>query len=175
MKGGTARTNPIWVSGQLEAFKEWISITILGALFRWPVEQRYVLANPFAGIKVRGSSPTALDASRAFTDGEWALVRTPCVREYAAFAPRCNAVFRLPCDPHDRSYRFDVRSLLALRPHLDVEDHLLVFLQGFETFSLRYEACPRTIGELLAKTTVPCPGVGEPCTAFQMLDVDCTG
>ena len=27
---------------------------MLGTLFRWLIEQRYVLANPFAGIKVRG-------------------------------------------------------------------------------------------------------------------------
>lgn len=52
------------------------ALSIRAALFRWLVEQRYVRANPFAGVKVRGSNPTALDASRAFTDGGWALVRT---------------------------------------------------------------------------------------------------
>ena len=46
-------------------------------MFRWLIQQRYVLANPFAGIKVRGGGQTAaLDASHAFTEGEWALVRT---------------------------------------------------------------------------------------------------
>ncbi len=46
-------------------------------MFRWLIQQRYVLANPFAGIKVRGSGrATALEASRAFTEGEWLLVRT---------------------------------------------------------------------------------------------------
>jgi len=36
-----------------------------------------VLANPFAGVKVRGGAKTGdLDASRAFTEGEWLLVRT---------------------------------------------------------------------------------------------------
>jgi len=46
---------------------------------RWigPVRPRYVLANPFSGVKVRGgSTASALDASHAFTEGEWALTRT---------------------------------------------------------------------------------------------------
>jgi hypothetical protein len=37
-------------------------------MFRWLIEQRYLLANPFAGVKVRGSRrTTVLDASHAFT------------------------------------------------------------------------------------------------------------
>ena len=53
------------------------SLSVLGAMFRWLIQQRYVLANPFAGIKVRGGGrTTALDASHAFSEGEWALVRT---------------------------------------------------------------------------------------------------
>ncbi|MPW23263.1 Integrase family protein [Paraburkholderia piptadeniae] len=52
------------------------ALSIIGALFRWLVEQRYVLANPFAGVKVREGARTGdLDDSRAFTDGEWALLR----------------------------------------------------------------------------------------------------
>lgn len=53
------------------------ALSVLGALFRWLVEQRYVLANPFAGIKVRGATrSTPLDATRVFSVGEWTLVRT---------------------------------------------------------------------------------------------------
>ncbi|MGN7103332.1 phage integrase family protein [Ralstonia holmesii] len=53
------------------------ALSVLGAMFRWLIQQRYVLANPFAGVKVRGTGRTAaVDASRAFTDGEWSLVRT---------------------------------------------------------------------------------------------------
>ncbi|MDR5880539.1 phage integrase family protein [Caballeronia sp. LZ032] len=53
------------------------ALSVLGALFRWLIEQRYLLANPFAGIKVRGGARAApLDASRGFTEGEWQLVRT---------------------------------------------------------------------------------------------------
>jgi site-specific recombinase XerD len=53
------------------------ALSILGALFRWLVEQRYVVANPFAGVKVRaGAKGADLDASRAFTEGEWLLLRT---------------------------------------------------------------------------------------------------
>ncbi|OXH88352.1 integrase, partial [Burkholderia multivorans] len=52
-------------------------LSVLGAMFRWLIEQRYVLANPFAGVKVRDSrGASALDTSHAFTEGEWLLVRT---------------------------------------------------------------------------------------------------
>ena len=53
------------------------ALSVLGAMFRWLIQQRYVLANPFAGIKVRGSARTApLDTSHVFSEGEWLLVRT---------------------------------------------------------------------------------------------------
>ncbi|QHB54715.1 tyrosine-type recombinase/integrase [Ralstonia solanacearum] len=53
------------------------ALSVLGTMFRWLIQQRYVLANPFAGIKVRGGGrTTALDASHAFSEGEWALVCT---------------------------------------------------------------------------------------------------
>ncbi|MFL9913681.1 phage integrase family protein [Paraburkholderia sp. RL17-337-BIB-A] len=53
------------------------ALSVLGALFRWLIEQRYVLANPFAGVKVRGRTRVApLDTSRGFTDGEWQIVRS---------------------------------------------------------------------------------------------------
>ncbi|MGY4725799.1 phage integrase family protein [Burkholderia pyrrocinia] len=52
------------------------ALTVLSALFRWLVEQRYVLANPFAGVKVRGTVTSGLDVTRGFTEGEWLLIRT---------------------------------------------------------------------------------------------------
>ncbi|MCY1288301.1 Tyrosine recombinase XerC [compost metagenome] len=53
------------------------AMSVLAAMFRWLIQQRYVLANPFAGIKVRGSGQAApLDSSHAFTEGEWLLIRT---------------------------------------------------------------------------------------------------
>ena len=46
-------------------------------MFRWLIEQRYLLANPFAGVKVRGTSrSTVLDASHVFTEGKRMLVRS---------------------------------------------------------------------------------------------------
>ncbi|AVA33665.1 phage integrase family protein [Cupriavidus metallidurans] len=52
------------------------ALSVMGAMFRWLIAQRYVLANPFAGVKVRGARRAAgLDASRAFTAGEWELIR----------------------------------------------------------------------------------------------------
>ncbi|MGY2492518.1 phage integrase family protein [Cupriavidus sp. CP313] len=72
------RTSPDWrpFTGGLSARSTAHALSILGAMFRWLIQQRYVLANPFAGIKVRGGGRTAaLDSSHAFTEGEWLLVR----------------------------------------------------------------------------------------------------
>lgn len=63
-------------AGPLSARSASYALAVIGAMFRWLVEQRYVLANPFAGVKVRGGSRTgALDAHRGFSTAEWALVR----------------------------------------------------------------------------------------------------
>ncbi|WP_233810248.1 site-specific integrase [Paraburkholderia sp. HP33-1] len=73
------RTSPDWrpFNGSLSARSVAHALSILGALFRWLIEQRYVLANPFSGVKVRDATGTGvLDVSHAFTEGEWALVRT---------------------------------------------------------------------------------------------------
>lgn len=53
------------------------ALTVLGAMFRWLIQQRYLLANPFAGVKVRGGSRAiALTASRYFAKGEWSMIQT---------------------------------------------------------------------------------------------------
>ena len=42
---------------------------MLSALFRWLVEQRYVLANPLTGIKVRSNQRAmAVEITHAFTE-----------------------------------------------------------------------------------------------------------
>ncbi|ALD90599.1 integrase/recombinase XerC [Cupriavidus gilardii CR3] len=74
-----ARSAPDWrpFARGLSARSTAYALTVLGAMFRWLIEQRYVLANPFAGIKVRGRTRVApLDTTRGFTEGEWLLVRT---------------------------------------------------------------------------------------------------
>lgn len=64
-------------TGPLSARSAAYALSVIGALFRWLIEQRYVLANPFAGVKVREAQRSAaLDKSRAFSEGEWLLVRT---------------------------------------------------------------------------------------------------
>ncbi|MBB3262092.1 site-specific recombinase XerD [Paraburkholderia bannensis] len=73
------RSSPDWrpFNGSLSARSVAHALSILGALFRWLIEQRYVLANPFAGVKVRDATGSnVLDVSHAFSEGEWALVRT---------------------------------------------------------------------------------------------------
>lgn len=73
------RSSPEWkpFAGSPSARSSAYALTVLGAMYRWLMQQRYVLANPFAGIKVRGGTRApALAATRAFSDGEWNLIRT---------------------------------------------------------------------------------------------------
>jgi len=66
------RGTPDWrlFSGSLSARSAAYALSVLGALFRWLIGQRYLLANPFAGVKVRGSARAgALDTSYVFTEG----------------------------------------------------------------------------------------------------------
>lgn len=72
------RTSVEWrpFAGPLSAQSASYALAVIGSMFRWLVEQRYVLANPFAGLKVRGSARAgALDAHRSFSAAEWGLVR----------------------------------------------------------------------------------------------------
>ena len=73
------RSSPDWkpFTDALSPRSAAYTLQVLGALFRWLVQQRYVLANPFAGLKVRGGTKTAaLDVSHAFSEGEWLLSRS---------------------------------------------------------------------------------------------------
>lgn len=73
------RTDPDWrpFTGPLTPRSASYAITVVKTLFAWLVDQRYLLANPFSGVKVRGASKLRLiDISHAFTEGEWTLVRT---------------------------------------------------------------------------------------------------
>lgn len=52
------------------------ALSVVGAMFRWLIQQRYTLANPFAGIKVRGASHSESTAvTRVFSEGEWSLIQ----------------------------------------------------------------------------------------------------
>ena len=73
------RSSPQWrpFAGELSARSAAYSLAVLGSMYRWLIEQRYTLANPFAGIKVRGASRTeSLAAARVFSEGEWVLIQT---------------------------------------------------------------------------------------------------
>jgi site-specific recombinase XerD len=73
------RQSPAWrpFGRPLSARSTACALTVLSAMYRWLIEQRYVFANPFAGVKVRGQSTYGgLDAGRSFTQGEWQLIRT---------------------------------------------------------------------------------------------------
>ncbi|MCF8169276.1 MAG: site-specific integrase [Rhodoferax sp.] len=73
-----ARTSPDWKPfvGGLAPRSVAYALAVIGAMYRWLIEQRYVLANPFSGIKVKGSSHAApMDTGRVFTQGEWCVIR----------------------------------------------------------------------------------------------------
>ena len=53
------------------------ALSVLCALYRWLIEQGYVLINPFSGIKVRGAAcANAIETHHVFSESEWALIRT---------------------------------------------------------------------------------------------------
>ncbi|WP_029001378.1 site-specific integrase [Azohydromonas australica] len=74
----TARSSPLWrpFTGGPSPRSIAYALSVLGALFRWLIAKRYVLANPFAGIRVRGARSAGLDTTRGFSGGEWQLLRT---------------------------------------------------------------------------------------------------
>jgi len=72
------RASPAWrpFQGALSARSVAYALSVASALYRWLIEVRYMLANPFAGVRLKvatkgGTNP----AARAFSDREWALVR----------------------------------------------------------------------------------------------------
>lgn len=72
------RSSPEWrpFTGGLSARSVAYALSVVGAMFRWLIQQRYVLANPFAGIKVRGASRSeSLAVTRVFGEGEWSLIQ----------------------------------------------------------------------------------------------------
>lgn len=73
------RSDPDWrpFTGTLTPRSVAYALTVVKCLFGWLVEQHYLLANPFAGVRVRGAERARpIDVSRGFGDGEWKLVRT---------------------------------------------------------------------------------------------------
>jgi site-specific recombinase XerD len=52
------------------------ALAVLAAMYRWLVEQRYVFANPFAGLRgARRNRNGGLDAGHSFSQSEWLVVR----------------------------------------------------------------------------------------------------
>ena len=73
------RSSPEWrpFAGALSARSVAYALSVIGAMYRWLIEQRYLLANPFAGIKVRGGKRASpIDGQRGFSSSEWPLVRS---------------------------------------------------------------------------------------------------
>lgn len=73
------RSAPDWrpFQGDLSPASCGYALVVIGNLFGWLVDQRYVLANPFSKIKVAAAQRRrVVDISHAFTEGEWSLVRT---------------------------------------------------------------------------------------------------
>ena len=72
------RSAPDWrpFNGELSPASCAYALTVVNNLFGWLVDQRYLLANPFSKIKVAAAQRRVVNVSRAFTEGEWLLVRT---------------------------------------------------------------------------------------------------
>lgn len=72
------RSSPEWrpFTDGLAARSVAYALSVVGAMFRWLIQQRYLLANPFAGIKVRGASRSeSLAVTRVFGEGEWSVIQ----------------------------------------------------------------------------------------------------
>jgi site-specific recombinase XerD len=72
------RSAPDWrpFQKELSARTMAYALSVIGALFRWLIEQRYLLANPFAGLKVKGATRRVpLNAEHVFSQHEWVLLR----------------------------------------------------------------------------------------------------
>jgi site-specific recombinase XerD len=75
---GQARSSGNWkpFTGSLKSRSISYAFTVIGSMFRYLIAHRYLLANPFAGLKVKGGQMTGpLDVSRFFGEGEWAIIR----------------------------------------------------------------------------------------------------
>lgn len=71
----TAEWRPF--TGGLSPRSSAYAFSVLGAMFHWLIQQRYLLANPFAGLKIKGASrDLAMQAQRVFSEGEWALIQS---------------------------------------------------------------------------------------------------
>lgn len=67
------RHSPQWrpFQGSLSPRSASYALSVISGLFRWLIEQRYCLANPFAGVRVKAGRQVAAVQSRAFTETEW--------------------------------------------------------------------------------------------------------
>lgn len=72
-----ARTSPQWrpFQGPLSPRSAAYALSVISALFRWLVEQRYLIANPFAGVRVKAAAGRSRSTSRWFSEHEWSLLR----------------------------------------------------------------------------------------------------
>ena len=73
------RSSPEWrpFAGGPSVRSAAYSRSVLWALYRCLVQQPYMLANPFAGLKVRGASRTdPLAAKPVFSEAEWSMFQT---------------------------------------------------------------------------------------------------
>ena len=82
------RSSPEWrpFAGGLSPRSAAYALSVLGALYRWLMQQRYLLANPFAGLKVRGAGKgEGLPVRRAFSEGEWSYGWEPAAAQRLRF------------------------------------------------------------------------------------------
>jgi site-specific recombinase XerD len=73
---GRERWGPLWrpFNGPLDPTSERHAVTILRTLYQWLMSQGYLVGNPWQGISTRLARAPAIQAGRAFTRKQWALI-----------------------------------------------------------------------------------------------------
>ncbi|MGV7240382.1 phage integrase family protein [Caballeronia sp. M23-90] len=61
--------------GRLSPSSVAYALSVLSAMFRWLVEQQYVVANPFAGVSAGSTRATVSRSVRSLHDDEWQFAR----------------------------------------------------------------------------------------------------
>ncbi|MEN7527702.1 phage integrase family protein [Cupriavidus sp. DL-D2] len=86
------RWSPIWrpFEGPLSDRARAYSIGVLNNLYRFLVDQNYLMGNPWHGVHVPRTAAPKLDVGRSFTEAQWNFVRTE-----ATALPQTSANLRL--------------------------------------------------------------------------------
>ena len=74
---GRARWSPLWrpFNGPLTASSERHALNVLTSLFRWLVDQRYVVGNPFQAVPPTYDTTPKIQTGRSLTKKQWIFIQ----------------------------------------------------------------------------------------------------